>query len=1050
MLRALGGGASAEVFHAVDQRDDIEVAIKLFPRASVRDEEFRREAAIAMRNTHPNLVRLVDAGVHEGRAFLALEYVDGFNGRALLYREGRTVDQVLDIARQTFAALDAMHGAGLAHGDIKPENLIIQDRHVRVVDFGRTRLAHVLGRSERTHAGTPPYMHPSLFHGLPPSAATDCFAAWVMTYELLGGTRPFSREQLQESGPDARLEHEPLPDPRLDALVSAGLSGRLADARSSWLAITRFQAGRRDLPILRPPPPAVRPEQLEKLLRTIRTHRSCAVVGDAEVNRPFLDAIDRGWRRGGGTAVWLTAGWRQDLPLADALSMVADLGESQRGHHLAEIATALGPLGDVLADAVPSARAWIRAGPSTSSRPQPERLALALRRMLQACPQPVLVLTRAFDRVDGASRRLLRTLVTAGDVCLVGSVPPDHEHGLAREYGTPPLPDPIAPGAEARLPREARELLATARVLDLPFGQLLARASGMRTTRVLDLAHDIEAIGAARWTGEAILPRPGPMPGPDNTRQIFARAAAALDPVREPWLVARYALRGDDSARLHEVLGPAVEAAARRDPAEALELLEAAPGVPTPDGLAQRFRIALLARDVPAAQRALDTLRRTPGASIADLAEAEGELAFRQGDTLTAIEAYERAADALGHPIARGLRGVAQDLRALWQIRRCQLPPARPDRRVARLAAGLYDLRFNHDNAYLLRLHRLWLQTAPDDPRALSIEVLWRQLLGRTAEAAALEHELEGRIREDTDPVGAAVVQLHQGMARLLRGETAAAFSDGIDAATRLLRAGDPYAAALASTLPAACAIHVAGAGPLARVHTGVLRLVADTGDERAARWAAGIDAVARWQTGDLQGAIRQAEEWARGSQLRDDASEALARRFLAELLMEGARWEAAARELERADVVARTLHVRMDYTDARFIDQLIVDAQARLSGRPGVRRRSALARRARTLVRRSPRWGPRLQVALAWQALADGDTDTAAERFTQARRDADARGQSMDAWWAMHHRALALADDTSRAAADSYADQLHIRQGDDSLVDVPSPLPFGARQDGP
>ncbi|RME23295.1 MAG: serine/threonine protein kinase, partial [Deltaproteobacteria bacterium] len=180
------------MYHAVDERDSHEVAIKLFPRARLRDEEFRREAAIAMRNTHPNLVRLVDAGVHQGRPFLALEYVDGINGRALLYRPERTVEQVLDVIEQTFAALDAMHGAGLAHGDIKPENIIIQDRHVRVVDFGRTRLAHVLALSDRTHAGTPPYMHPRLYQGFPPSPATDCFATWVTAYELVCGRRPYT------------------------------------------------------------------------------------------------------------------------------------------------------------------------------------------------------------------------------------------------------------------------------------------------------------------------------------------------------------------------------------------------------------------------------------------------------------------------------------------------------------------------------------------------------------------------------------------------------------------------------------------------------------------------------------------------------------------------------------------------------------------------------------------------------------------------------------------------------------------------------------------
>ncbi len=1019
----------------------MEVAIKLFPRTALREEEFRREAAIAMRNVHPNLVRLVDAGVHQGRAFLALEYVDGFNGRALLYRPGRTVDQVLDVVRQTFAALDAMHGAGLAHGDIKPENIIIQDRHVRVVDFGRTRLAHVLDISSRTHAGTPPYMHPGLFHGLPASAATDCFAAWVTAYELVCGTRPYTREALQNCPPDRLPDRAPLPDRALDVLIGAGLDGRLSDARMGWLAISRFQAGRRDLPARRPAPPRIEPTQVEQAIESLRAQRSVALLGEAELTRPWIDAVDRSWRRGGGTSVWLSTGWHPEAPLADALSMVADLAESQPGTVLTTVAAELGPLGAALAAAVPSARAWIDRPSTATTRPEPERLALALRRMLQACPPPVLVLTRAFDRVDGASRRLLRELVTAGVVHLVAAAPPGHAHGLARELRTTPLPIPTTPRAEAGLSRDARALLARARVLDLPFGRLLARAAGLTLSRVTDLALDIEAVGSARWTGSAVLARSGPLPGPESQRAIFAEAGRRLDAVREPWLVARYALRGGDSVRLAEVIDPAVELAARRAPADALELLLADPAPPTPDRLLRRFRIALQARDMAAAEDSLALLRDAEGASPADLAEAEGELAFRRGQTLTAIASYERAAAALGHPLPRGLRGILHDLRALWQIRRQRLPSPRPDARLARILGTLYGLQFNHDNAWLLRLHRMWLQSDPDDTRARATEVLWRQLLGMTDAALALDRELAQAFDEQVDPVGAAVVLLHRAIAAMLRGEVATAFSDAVDAATGLLRAGDPYAAALATTVPAVCAVHVAGAGPLARLQLGLTGLVQATGDERAERWAAGIDAVARWQVGDVQGAMSQARAWADGAQQRQDASEALARRFLAELYLERADWRQASSELQRAATVGRRLHVRMDYVEARVLDELIVLAQARLAGERLPTRRGTLERRAVRFSRRSPRWEPRRLVASAWLALSDDNPGTATERFDQACALAESRGQTMDAWWALHHRALALGDDASRAAADRFAADQHLRQGEDSLMGLPSPL---------
>ncbi|MCK6506852.1 hypothetical protein L6R53_26360, partial [Myxococcota bacterium] len=298
------------------------------------------------------------------------------------------------------------------------------------------------------------------------------------------------------------------------------------------------------------------------------------------------------------------------------------------------------------------------------------------------------------------------------------------------------------------------------------------------------------------------------------------------------------------------------------------------------------------------------------------------------------------------------------------------------------------------------------------------------------AEAEALDRQLHDRVREQEDPVGAAVVQMHRAIGGLLRGETAVAFSDGVDAATRLLRAGDPYHAALAATLPTTCAVHVAGAATLAGVHRALLRLVADTGDERTARWAAGIDAVVRWQQGDTQGAGEQARRWAEGAAVQQDASEVLARRFLAELAVEGGRHAEALAELRRADQVARALHVRMDYTDARAITALVADAQARLDGARGLSGRRALRRRADTVVRRSPRWEPRALVAQAMQAAADGQRDLATRTFSAAVRAALDREQAVDAWWALHLRGRTLDDDDARAAAATLALSHQLRQG--------------------
>jgi len=1047
VVSVLGGGSSAEVFRAVDERDGREVAIKLFPRAGVRAAEFRREAGIAMRNVHPNLVRLVDAGVHGERPYLALEYVDGSNARTLLYTAPPAPPQVLDLLRQCLAGLDAMHRVGLVHGDIKPENVLIQEGRVRLADFGRTRLAHVLLEG-RPHAGTPPYMHPSLFSGAPASAATDCFATWVMGYELLSGVRPYERAALHAAATTGALARPPaLADPELDRLVQAGLDGRLADARSGWLAITRHLSGRHDLPRLRPPPPPLTPARLAELRDRLEQTRSVAVLGHPDATRPLLEALDRSWRRTGGTVAWLTPGWRQDLPLADALSIAASLAESLDGPQLAAVARELGPLADSLAAAVPATRAWLRAAPTPSTRPEPERLALALGRALAACPPPVLVLTRSFERVDGASRRLLRHLLTTGTILLAAGAPADHPSGLAGQIAALPHREaPVEAEATARLSGAARELLLQARLLDLPFDRILARAVDLSEATVQALAQDLEAAGLARWTGEEIVPGPGPHPHPlptgDAARAVFARAARRLDARQEPWRVARFALRGEDGPRLAEVIDDAVAAAARRAPVEALELARADPRPQTPQRLLASFRLALQARDMAAAEEILALLRAAPGLCGPDLAEAEGELAFRRGDTLTAIAAYERASRGLGQPIPAGVRGTLHDLRALLQIWRGRLPAARPDPRLARILENLYDLRFSHDQAWLLRLHRLWLRAAPADPRALALEVMWRQLLGRPVLASQLDAQLSEGIHEDTDPIGFAIVLMNRAIGRLLHGEVVRAFSEGVDAASRLARAGDPYQAALASTLATAAAVHVVGVGPLGQVHRALVRLVEDTRDERAARWAAGIDGVLRWQQGNAQGAVEQTRRWAEGAALHQDASEALARRFLAELYLEEGRVEAALAELDRSDAVARAMHIRMDFTEARVLSQLIADGMARQAGHPGLSRRRALLRRATTLVRRSPRWGPRALVAQAVQLAADGQPGPAAACFQAAFQAALDRDQTVDAWWALHHRGRVLDDDQARADALALAHDHHFRQGA-GLGPPPAPEPL-------
>lgn len=218
--------------------DDVRVALKVFP--AVDEALFLREAAIAASVTHPAILGVLGAGTHRGRGWLALEYVPGLEVRDGLERFGAMgVRRAIHVATQMFAALDALHCAGIAHGDIKPANLLVEQSRVRVVDYGLGRFANSVVSDTGPFAGTMEYMHPSLYAGAAPSPYTDCFAAWVTTYELLVHARPYTVRQLSrgELPRPASVQDEVL-----DALLAEGLAGAL-DARASWAALEDFHDG---------------------------------------------------------------------------------------------------------------------------------------------------------------------------------------------------------------------------------------------------------------------------------------------------------------------------------------------------------------------------------------------------------------------------------------------------------------------------------------------------------------------------------------------------------------------------------------------------------------------------------------------------------------------------------------------------------------------------------------------------------------------------------------------------------------------------------------
>jgi tRNA A-37 threonylcarbamoyl transferase component Bud32 len=214
ILAAIGAGGMGEVYLAKDSRLDRTVALKVLWQDIAIDkrrmQRFRQEARVASSLNQPNILTVFEFGEVEGLTFLATEYVDGETLRNLLRAKRLKLGEMLEIAIQVLAALDAAHEARIVHRDIKPENVMIRRRDgvVKVLDFG---LAKVTER-ESTAAtapgseleaptefktapglimGTIDYMSPEQATGQRVNQRMDIWSTGVMLYEMVAGAMPF-------------------------------------------------------------------------------------------------------------------------------------------------------------------------------------------------------------------------------------------------------------------------------------------------------------------------------------------------------------------------------------------------------------------------------------------------------------------------------------------------------------------------------------------------------------------------------------------------------------------------------------------------------------------------------------------------------------------------------------------------------------------------------------------------------------------------------------------------------------------------------------------
>lgn len=270
LLNELGAGAFGRVYRVRDLRLEREVALKVLHPFLLADpaviERFHKEAQLAARLLHPNIVSIYDIGGRAGLLWYTMAYVPGTSLAALVQTHGPLpVDRVMRILEQSLAALVQAHRLGVVHRDLKPENMLIDsaDGSVRIADFGLAlALQGTSGKfgGATSRSGTPEYAAPEQLMGEHVDFRADLFALAAVGYFMLCGKPPFGRGSVEAiiarmtvgTALDVSEERDDVPDELLE-ILARGTARQPADrydsAEQFLTELRRITRGRRGTPV---------------------------------------------------------------------------------------------------------------------------------------------------------------------------------------------------------------------------------------------------------------------------------------------------------------------------------------------------------------------------------------------------------------------------------------------------------------------------------------------------------------------------------------------------------------------------------------------------------------------------------------------------------------------------------------------------------------------------------------------------------------------------------------------------------------------------------